>query len=368
MGDRIKLATLLIVAATALGALGVIVYNVAANDWRLDGNPLDLSFLFGTEEDELEPDTDERVAVHTARYGDSVRSVRIETHGLRVQIGPGVGEEITVSLTLSGDATDSTRYRSTFASNAGTLSISAAPTGALGNASGVLEIGVPPHRSIVADVRGGDLAIGAVESSIVLRSSEGSVELAGVRGTLRCRSDGDIRIEACAFDSSDISTTGSIHLHLTDGRVRVEALHVAATSHFGSLDATARGGLAVELFSLGSPLRLVSDTGDVRLRVPDGARFAYDVEAPAGAIISNITFDTLTAAGATEHVLRATMNGGGAPVVIRARRGNVEITRFSGKETESNAPHVEMDTNDAGVGRGALLELPDRSRRPLEGS
>jgi hypothetical protein len=62
------------------------------------------------------------------------------------------------------------------------------------------------------------------------------------------------------------------------------------------------------------------------------------------------------------------MNGGGAPVVIRARRGNVEITRFSGKETESNAPHVEVDTNDAAVGRGALLELPDRPRRPLEGS
>ena len=51
MGDRIKFALLTLVALGAFATLGLIVYNFVRNDWRLEGNPLDISSILGEEED-----------------------------------------------------------------------------------------------------------------------------------------------------------------------------------------------------------------------------------------------------------------------------------------------------------------------------
>lgn len=339
MSDRIKLAALLFVAFVALGTLGIVIGNFVANDWRLAGNPLDLSFLFGDEEPEF--DADERTVAHSLVFGDSVRTVRIQTSALRIRIGESATSQLHLRLTLNGDATDSTLYRWSARTTADELAVAAGPTGAIGNATGVLELSIPPSLRITIDSHSGDVSLVnvAVSSDIVARN--GSIDVTGVRGSIRATADGDIALDGCRLDSAVLKAGGAVTVTLTEGAIRARGGEVFASRHFGSLDATARGAIRADILSIVAPVRLVADEGDVHLRVLDGARFAYDVEAPLGSIIANVPFDTLTPQNATEHTVRATMNGGGVPAVIRAARGSVEILLFEAGESLERQSYAE---------------------------
>jgi hypothetical protein len=365
MSDRIKLAALLGVAIVAMAMLGVVVYNVVANDWRLDGNPLDLSFLTGEEDSEL--DADVRTLSRSLRFGDSVRAISVETHALRISVGASGSDEIEVRFSLSGDATDSALYRATAAASDGGLRIAAGPTGALGNATGSLELSVPPSLTITIHSRGGDVTLVNVAASLDITADAGSVELSGVGGSLRARAGGEIALDGCRLDSADLRADGPVSLMLTEGAIRAAGSGVQAGRHFGALDARASGAIRAEILSNDAPIRLESDGGDVHLRVLDGARFAFDVAAPTGTIVANVPFDTLTPENATEHFVRATMNGGGVPAVIRAGRGSVEILLFEGGEPSAVESHVEDATSSAGLVLRAVQPLSDRARRTVEG-
>lgn len=368
MSDRIRLAALLGLALVALATLGVIVYNVVANDWRLVGNPLDLSFLFGDDEPEL--DVDGRSVVHSRRFGpDSIGVIRIETRTLRVRVTSTQTSQIEARFALDGDATDSSIFAWSAEAASGELRLGAAPNGAPGNASGSLEITIPSTSriAIIIVAHAGEISVTNVSAGIDATALGGSIELTGVNGRVAARSDGDIVIDACRLDSAVLIAAGAVSLSLTEGAVHAEASEIAAARHFGSLDATARGAIRAEILSRDAPVRLVSHEGNVALRVLDGARFAYDVDAPSGSIVANVPFDSLTEENATEHRVRATMNGGGVPAVIRAARGNVEILLFEAAETSERRLHVEPTTRRAALALGAVRSLSGGARRAVEG-
>jgi hypothetical protein len=369
MNDRLKLTALLAVAFIALATLGVIVYNFVANDWRLEGNPLDLSFLFGDDEEEIEQETDARTSVRTMAFGDSIRSVAIESHGLRLLVTAARAPLVQIRLTLNGDASDSTRFVATTAVSAGLLRLVAMPTGAIGNASGIIELELPPGMILGVVSHDGDISVQNTQGRYDLLAEKGSVELTGVQGRLRCvAAEGDVALEGCQLDSAEIRAGGTIAANLCDGAIAADGARVAVTRHFGSLRAHARSAISAALLTTGAPIELICDEGDIRLRVLPGARFAYDVEAPAGAITSNVEFDSLGPANATPHMLRATTNGGGVPAVLRSIRGSIEIMLYRTEETSLTAPHVQVPARLSTMARRALLAMPDRARRSMEGS
>src|SRR5688500_7156977 len=108
MVDRLKLAALITVATLAFGILGLIVNNFVASDWRLVGNPFDVGAFFRDDEPELI--VDERLSGRTMRFGDSVRSIRIETSHLHINVRGGASTSIDLAIALSGDATDTSRF------------------------------------------------------------------------------------------------------------------------------------------------------------------------------------------------------------------------------------------------------------------
>jgi hypothetical protein len=367
MRDRLKLAALLGVAVLALGALGVVVYNFAANGWRLHGNPLDLSFLDGGGDEAPEPD--ERSVVRSMRFGDTIEAVHVVSRELRVRIGASHSGGCEVRLTLTGDATDSTLFPIVINARSRTLEIAAAPSSAIGSAAGIIDIALPRRMAITVDARNGDVTLENVAGMIDVRTDTGGIDLTGLEGRVNCVSaGGTIALEGCRLDTATLTSGGDVSLDLTDGPIAVDARRLYAQRHFGALSVTARSGITADLLSMESPARLSTDAGDIRLRVLGGARFAYDVEAPTGTIVSNVTFDSLRAEDVTEHTLRATSNGGGAPIVLRAKRGNVEIAVFTRNESTLVHPDVQGVIGRAAVVRRAVLPLSAGTRRTMEGS
>lgn len=366
MNDRIKLAALIGIALIAFGALGVIVYNFVANDWRLTDNPLDLSGALGDEE---QPEADERTATRTLHFGDSVRSIRLATQALRVRFDAAVTPGIDLHVALSGDATDSSRYRFSARAELGELRIESAPTSALGNATGTLEVLIPLGLHLALSTEGGDIIIQNISGRVEATSRAGSIELSGFAGSVHAAVEGgDLLLDGCRLDSASLRTDGVITLRLNEGPVDAIAREIQASRHFGALDARALGVIHAEILDDSSAVHLQSDEGNVYLRVLGGARFAYDVEAPNGSIVSNVPFDSLTAENATEHTLRATMNGGGIPATIRSARGNVEILLFEAGETSTTDKHVEDPSSPSGVALRDVQPVSGRARRTLEGS
>ncbi|MBC8146263.1 MAG: hypothetical protein H7X80_11815 [bacterium] len=368
MSDRLKLTALYSVATIALGTLGIIIFNFVANDWRLVGNPLDVSAIFG--DDEPEVVVDDRLESHTLHFGDSIRSIRIVSSRLHVNVRGTSSSTIDVALSLAGDATDSNRFTKTIAVDAnGELSVVAGPSGAPGNASGTIDLTVPSRFILIIDAHEGNVSVVNVAGRSDIRTRSGTVELTGMSGWLHCESDTSmLSLDGCTLDSATLSTGGLAMLTLTQGAFRVAAGRVVAANHFGALDASAQEAISVKLLSDQSPVRLICESGDVHLRVLNGARFAFDVSAPLGTIISNVPFDTLTEENATEHLLRATMNGGGIPAVIRAAKGSVEILLFEADETSINTPNGETSARTSELDWRALHANGFGARRPLEGS
>lgn len=327
MGDRLKFAALLAVATLAAGTLGLVVYNYVANDWRLAGNPFDLSVLFGNDDPEVE--VDPRTSGWSRSFGDSVRAVAISATGMRVTLRGSSSESIALTISLSGDATDSTRFTtSAFVDSSGTLHVDAQPMGARGNASGSIDLTIPVSTLVTIASNGGDVVVTGVHDQTSIQTVGGSIDLIGMRGTVVCISDtSSIILEGCKLDSARLGTSGRIALSLTEGDVVAEGSTVIAESHFGSLTARASDGIDATILSDSSAIRLTAETGDIRLRVLDASRLAFDVAA-GGEIVSDVPFDSLGEGMVTDHTLRVSMNGGGIPAALSAPNGNVEILLF----------------------------------------
>ena len=351
MADRIKLAALLCVALVALAALTLVVYNFVANDWTLGANPLDTDLLFDGEDRPVE--ADDRTSTAVYHYGDSIRSVTVATQALRVEVKRARSSELDVFLTLNGDAVDSSRYRTSIATSGdGALVISSSAVGALGNASGTLLLHLPSHISLSISSDDGDVSVHGADTALRVTTSSGGISIAGARGRVRCESErGAIALEACSGDSLIVTSGGAVELSLTDGALRVHAQTLTSRQHFGSLDATVIGDVEVDVLSTSSPLRLVSARGNVRLRVLDGALFAFDIAAPNGDIVASLPLDTL-GGSAPGRTLRATMNGGSVPAYIRAG-GVVVILPFKAGQTST----IEYD----GISSGRRRSLAART-------
>lgn len=169
------------------------------------------------------------------------------------------------------------------------------------------------------------------EMTLDAKTSDGNVELTGLRGELQLHSgDGHL-------DLNDLS--GSLLLKSGDGHVRIANFN-------GKLDATVSdGGINAEgVFSVlnvrssdgtvelnarqrsqpASPWNIQTSDGGVTIRLPKDLAADIDVHTSDGRIDSRLPLTVDHYTGAHDG-LHGRMNGGGAPIVIKTNDGSVRI-------------------------------------------
>lgn len=169
------------------------------------------------------------------------------------------------------------------------------------------------------------------ELTLDAKTSDGNVELTGLRGELQLHSgDGHL-------DLNDLS--GSLVLKSGDGHVRIANFNgnldatvsdggINVDGVFGGLNVRSSDG-TVELTARqrsqpASPWNIKTSDGGVTIRLPKDLAADIDVHTSDGKIDSRLplTVDRYTG----EHEgLHGRMNGGGAPIIIKTNDGSVRI-------------------------------------------
>jgi hypothetical protein len=231
---------------------------------------------------ELRIETDD--ASVTVRTWDEPKiAVRVTTAGWK--IGPG---EVEVGQSQAGNRVEitvrSSRRRFPF----------------FGVGMHSIEVDVEAPRQIESDIRTGD----------------GSIEVTGLQGETRLRT-GDGRIEADSLGGSLEATTGDGHMRV---RGRLDSMNLRSGD--GGIDAEVLPGSKIA-----SSWRVESGDGSVTVRLPRDFSADLDLRTGDGSISVDFPLTT-TAGGRSGHNLRARLNAGGAPFIIRTGDGSVHLGRI----------------------------------------
>ena len=208
--------------------------------------------------------------------------VRVTTAGWK--IGPG---EVEVGQSQAGNRVEITvrsPHRSFSFFNVGVHSI---------------EVDVQAPRQIQSNIRTGD----------------GNIGVTGLQGETRLRT-GDGSIEAESLGGSLEATTGDGHMRV---RGRLDSLNLRTGD--GGIDAEALPGSKIV-----STWRVESGDGGVTIRLPRDFSADLDLHTGDGGITVDFPLTTI-AGGRSEHDLRARLNAGGAPFIIRTGDGSIRLGR-----------------------------------------
>jgi DUF4097 and DUF4098 domain-containing protein YvlB len=152
------------------------------------------------------------------------------------------------------------------------------------------------------------------ESNLVLRTANGEVRVAGIRGNVdAATTNGDVRVE---------NVKGNLDLLTTNGEVRLSDLEGGANAH------TTNGSIVAEMRKLGP-------SGWVSLGTTNGnveTYFANDLKATLKATTTNgqvsIDFPMTREGVMTSKMIQGTIQGGGAKITLVTTNGNVEVRRL----------------------------------------
>jgi hypothetical protein len=326
---RLRQIILIAAGVLALVVVGVLLVGYVRYGWRLDSSTLN-GGIFSKNENTR----DERVA---ARHWDldlvDSAVVVIEASEADVEVR-AASQAATVDALLAGDGTDSARYIVTVqAKSPRELHVTAVPhkpyvAGARNKIIVQLD---RPVRMIVkigsgdldldglrgelsATVTRGNLDVSDLSGTATLKALEGRVDAQRCRGSLTAEADGEVSLD---YDDAETSVTAS-------GAVTIR-------NHSGTLTASnLSGGINASMIGLGRACRLTALAGDVRMEALPGIRATFNASAPAGRVMVGLPLDSADSVAPDPRLLRGRINGGGVPVVLTARHGDVIIAPYEG--------------------------------------
>lgn len=320
------------VGALAVLGAGVLLYGYLHEGWRLDSTDMIVD-LFSSRK----PEVDDRIGT---RHWDvdlpDSSVVMIAADRIDVAISPADIDVATIDAVLEGEASDSASFGVGLERrNEHTLVVRAVPLRAYAAGSGrsKLTLRLPEHTRVLIDVGNGNVAAENLSGDLTATVRKGMVEIDGARGTVRAKTlGGGITLERCR-GAIDADASGEVRLDYNEGSCSVAATErVTARNHSGSLEVSCvTGGIFATLIGVGDGCRLTALDGDVRLETLPGIRASFTVNAPLGQIRAGLPFDTLGLESVDARMLRARINGGGVPVTILARHGDVSIMEFASR-------------------------------------
>jgi DUF4097 and DUF4098 domain-containing protein YvlB len=153
------------------------------------------------------------------------------------------------------------------------------------------------------------------EGSFDIRTRDGSIDAAGVRGDVRL-SSGDGHIEADQLE-------GALHAKSGDGHMRIRGRfeELSLETGDGRIDAEASHGSRIA-----TVWTLHTGDGSVKLRLPDD--FAADLEAHTGDGRVRVDFPVTISGTISKSDVRGKLNGGGPPLRIHTGDGSILVERL----------------------------------------
>lgn len=152
------------------------------------------------------------------------------------------------------------------------------------------------------------------EGKVNLRTGDGKIELAGLKGSVELES-GDGNVEVDAID-------GQLRAKTSDG-------HIKANGRFDALDLkTGDGHVEVRAAtgsSIASGWRLETGDGNVSLELPES--LAADVDLHTGDGHIDLDFPVTTEGKIRENEVRGKINGGGPLMTIRTGDGSIHLRK-----------------------------------------
>jgi hypothetical protein len=152
------------------------------------------------------------------------------------------------------------------------------------------------------------------QTRLTIKAANGSVDTEGLQGPVNvaCQ-NGAIRVEGAGEAELD-STNGAITLSDVAGHARAEAKNGSITGESvgGSFSARTRNGLVRYRGNIGAGITLESDTGGLRVALPETSRFELDAETDVGSVRSEFEVRDVRpeAADASPQVRLRTKTGG----------------------------------------------------------
>jgi hypothetical protein len=330
MDNRLKFAALVAIAILALAGSVVLLYGYVTNDWRLSEGLRQLHLFSGEEE---EPDA--RVASRRWEFDWHGGNVNITTDMANVQIVHADVPKATVDVLLEGEATDSTRYAVSAQQDAPSmLTITAEGYGT--TAAGVyraarMTVTLPSTNDLKVTASRGTLAVNGISGSLQATVTGPELRLVGVTGSVDIKCiEGNISVERSAISGNAVADRGTISMSYTDGSLVLSATSgISAHNHQGELSANVtEGPIDIELIGDNVRSRLVSGRGNITLALLPSVQATFDAESITGRVYASVPLDTADMVVPQPNILQARMNGGGAPVMIRASGGDINILTY----------------------------------------
>jgi DUF4097 and DUF4098 domain-containing protein YvlB len=153
------------------------------------------------------------------------------------------------------------------------------------------------------------------DGSFDIRTRDGSIGAAGVRGDVRL-SSGDGHIEADQLE-------GALHAKSGDGHMRIRGRfeELSLETGDGRIDAEVSHGSRIA-----TVWTLHTGDGSVKLRLPDD--FAADLEAHTGDGRVRVDFPVTISGTISKSDVRGKLNGGGPPLRILTGDGSILVERL----------------------------------------
>lgn len=325
-----KQVIFILIGVLAITACGLMIYGYLHEGWRLDSRTLS-GDLFSSGK----PERDERIA---ARHWDVDLAdsclVVVEGTEVDLEIRGGEGRTATVDALLEGEGTDSAKYRITVAPRDGReLRIVAKPIAAFAPGTRrnkiIIRLGIPTR--LMVHLGSGDVAIDQFRGSLATTVEKGNINVESAEGILKLTArEGRIAAQRCRGPLA-VESQGDVSLNYDEGETTVDAAaRVIARNQTGTLAVSVlSGGISASMIGLGRQCRLTALDGDIRLETLPGIRASFNVSAARGQILYRLPFDSTGLVNTDPHGMKATMNGGGVPITIDARRGDVSLDEFT---------------------------------------
>ncbi len=226
------------------------------------------------------------------------------------------GEEGVIEIRLSGRDSALERY---LVEDRGGQIVVEPESGRIGRWSRVdLEIRVGPGADIHARLASGDVVVTTAVESLAVDSGSGDVEADLVTGDVRVKTaSGDIvigevggrlEVAAAAGDVRARSVAGDLNAKTASGDIEIGEVSGSVVAHAAS------GDVEITKF-LGDAFRVRTLSGDVRLGVTSGRRFAVEFQSLSGDVRTDFPVSGDQIAGPTARLAVKTMSG---DIVVRS--------------------------------------------------
>ncbi len=327
-----KLTALVALAAILLAAFGVVAYNSAVNGWRLDASAFSLHRLLHGDESDAAP-------VHTKSFEFPIRDsvdVQLDVVHANVFIEGSDDETVSVLTMVAGTAADPDAY-SIAVDRDGRQGVHVesrelAPWDESAPSHAEIRISIPRRASLALQVRDGQLSMESFTGPVDAVVADGTVHGTDLHGRLRVHVDnGDVFLEETQVAGTIVARGGSVESSFNDGDLVVKATkQIRVVKLFGNLTAEAGGDIVAQVLVDRPRCDVHSTGGAVALALLPGARVDVDAAAARGSVNNSLPLDSISA-DLPPGRLEGPMNGGGAPVTVRADHGSIRLDAVGGE-------------------------------------